>query len=198
MIIHRFQDYLIQLNKFLFIPLLIVNKDPISSESAYVTLPQPDQITEREKEDAMGAYLMMFAAVAVALPLPVVNLIAAIVYYYVNRSKSRFVHFHSLQSLISQLPTTLLNWGLLYWSIRIWFFNSLEADDYFFGYLLTTVIANLLYLVFSIIGAVQARKGRMYYFLFFGKLSYELVFSKSSTLKYKGEETIIHQNSPPN
>ena len=198
MIIHRFQDYLIQLNKFLFIPLLIVNKDPISSESAYVTLPQPDQITEREKEDAMGAYLMMFAAVAVALPLPVVNLIAAIVYYYVNRSKSRFVHFHSLQSLISQLPTTLLNWGLLYWSIRIWFFNSLEADDYFFGYLFTTVIANLLYLVFSIIGAVQARKGRMYYFLFFGKLSYELVFSKSSTLKYKGEETIIHQNSPPN
>ncbi|HAQ70127.1 MAG TPA: hypothetical protein DCR48_04045 [Flavobacteriales bacterium] len=198
MIIHRFQDYLIQLNKFLFIPLLIVNKDPISSESAYVTLPQPDQITEREKEDAMGAYLMMFAAVAVALPLPVVNLIAAIVYYYVNRSKSRFVHFHSLQSLISQLPTTLLNWGLLYWSIRVWFFNSLEADDYFFGYFLTTVIANLLYLVFSIIGAVQARKGRMYYFLFFGKLSYELVFSKSSTLKYKGEETIIHQNSPPN
>jgi len=198
MIIHRFQDYLIQLNKFLFIPLLIVNKDPISSESAYVTLPQPDQITEREKEDAMGAYLMMFAAVAVALPLPVVNLIAAIVYYYVNRSKSRFVHFHSLQSLISQLPTTLLNWGLLYWSIRVWFFNSLEADDYFFGYFLTTVIANLLYLVFSIIGAVQARKGRMYYFLFFGKLSYELVFAKSSTLKYKGEETIIHQNSPPN
>ena len=198
MIIHRFQDYLIQLNKFLFIPLLIVNKDPISSESAYVTLPQPDQITEREKEDAMGAYLMMFAAVAVALPLPVVNLIAAIVYYYVNRSKSRFVHFHSLQSLISQLPTTLLNWGLLYWSIRVWFFNSLEADDYFFGYFLTTVIANLLYLVFSIIGAVQARKGRMYYFLFFDKLSYELVFSKSSTLKYKGEETIIHQNSPPN
>ncbi|MDB4104741.1 DUF4870 domain-containing protein [Salibacteraceae bacterium] len=177
---------------------MIVNKDPISSESAYVTLPQPDQITEREKEDAMGAYLMMFAAVAVALPLPVVNLIAAIVYYYVNRSKSRFVHFHSLQSLISQLPTTLLNWGLLYWSIRVWFFNSLEADDYFFGYFLTTVIANLLYLVFSIIGAVQARKGRMYYFLFFGKLSYELVFSKSSTLKYKGEETIIHQNSPPN
>jgi len=198
MIIHRFQDYLIQLNKFLFIPLLIVNKDPISSESAYVTLPQPDQITEREKEDAMGAYLMMFAAVAVALPLPVVNLIAAIIYYYVNRSKSRFVHFHSLQSLISQLPTTLLNWGLLYWSIRVWFFNSLEADDYFFGYFLTTVIANLLYLVFSIIGAVQARKGRMYYFLFFGKLSYELVFAKSSTLKYKGEETIIHQNSPPN
>ena len=70
----------------------------------YYPLPQPEEIPEREKEDAMGAYLMMFAAVAIGLPLPIINLIASFIYYYINRKKSRFIHFHSLQSLLSQIP----------------------------------------------------------------------------------------------
>ena len=61
--------------------------------TAYIEIPQPDALGEREKEDAMGAYFMMFAALASSLPLPIINLIAAIVYYYINRKKSRFVHF---------------------------------------------------------------------------------------------------------
>ena len=174
-----------------------MNENLMMEDSAYFSLPQPDQIPEREREDAMGAYLMMFAAVAVALPLPVINLIAAIIYYYVNRTKSRFIHFHSLQSLLSQLPTTLMNWGLLYWSLKIWFFNSLEVDDYFKGYILTTILANILYLVFSIMAAIQARKGRMYYFIFFGKLSYQMVFSKSSSITYKDDSAGLYENRPP-
>jgi uncharacterized membrane protein len=176
---------------------LELNEEHMRDDGAFFPLPQPDQIPEREREDAMGAYLMMFAAVAVALPLPVINLIAAIIYYFVNRTKSRFIHFHSLQSLLSQLPTTLMNWGLLYWSLRIWFFNSLEFDDYYKGYLLTTILANLLYLIFSIIAAVKARKGRMYYFMFFGKLTYQLVFSRSSSITYKGESGALYENKPP-
>ena len=39
----------------------------------------------RIKEDAMGAYFMMFATAAMGLPLPILNLVAAIIYYYVNR-----------------------------------------------------------------------------------------------------------------
>lgn len=69
----------------------------------------------------MGAYLMMFSSLATSLPLPVINLIAAVVYYYVNRKKSRFIHFNCLQSLLSQLPTTLVNWILLYWALQIFF-----------------------------------------------------------------------------
>lgn len=164
----------------------------------YHPLPQPDEIPEREREDAMGAYLMMFAAVAVALPLPVINLIAAIVYYYVNRRKSRFIHFHSLQSLLSQLPTTLMNWGLLYWIISIWLLHNSEADDLFFGYLAMVIVANLLYFVFSLIAAVKARKGRMYYLVFFGKLSYDIVFSRNRQFRYEGDrETERAENKPP-
>src|SRR6267154_5926913 len=87
----------------------------------YYPLPQPEEIPEREKEDAMGAYLMMFAAVAIGLPLPINNLIASVIYYYINRKKSRFIHFHSLQALLSQIPTTLINWGVVIWGVTIFF-----------------------------------------------------------------------------
>jgi len=40
----------------------------------YYPLQQPEDISEREKEDAMGSYLMMFAAVAIGLPLPIINI----------------------------------------------------------------------------------------------------------------------------
>jgi len=156
-------------------------------ESGYHPLPQPDDIPDREKEDAMGAYLMMFAAVAVALPLPVINLIAAVIYYYVNRSKSRYVHFHALQSLWSQLPTTLINWGVLFWSVRIFLFNLMEPDELYYGYLVMAVIANLLYFIFSIIAAIKSRKGQFYYFLFFGKLSYEQIYSVRNRRNYDNE-----------
>lgn len=163
----------------------------------YHPLPQPNEIPDREREDAMGAYLMMFAAVAVALPLPVINLIAAIIYYFVNRRKSKFIHFHSLQSLLSQLPTTLMSWGLLAWVIRIWLLDLNEPNDYFKGYLIATVAANLIYFTFSLVAAVRARKGRMYYLIFFGRVSYEFVFSKKRKFRYLNEEEEIVENRPP-
>tara|TARA_B110000971_G_scaffold40507_1_gene39694 strand:- start:557 stop:835 length:279 start_codon:yes stop_codon:yes gene_type:complete len=53
----------------------------------YIPLPQTEELTSREKEDSIGAYLIMFAAFAVSIPLPIVNSIAAIIYFYINRKK---------------------------------------------------------------------------------------------------------------
>ncbi|HET6244505.1 MAG: DUF4870 domain-containing protein, partial [Bacteroidetes bacterium] len=147
----------------------------------------------RECEDAMGAYLMMFASIGAGLPLPVINLIAAVIYYYINRSKSRFVRFHSLQSLISQIPLTLLNSVAVFWTIRILFYNQFNFSDTYIGYVIMLFLANIIYFIFSIVGAVKARKGRFYYFVFFGKVAYESVY------KIK-EETVIPEvvNKPPN
>ena len=61
--------------------------------STYLPLPQPNELDEREKEDAMGAYFMMFAALASSLPLPIINLIAAVIYYYINRKKTGLFTF---------------------------------------------------------------------------------------------------------
>jgi uncharacterized Tic20 family protein len=164
----------------------------MSNENIYHPVEQPDDIPIREREDAMGAYLMMFAALAAGLPLPIINLIAALVYYFTNRSKSRFIEFHSLQSLFSQIPTTLLNAGLVVWTLRILFkdgsfFNEnsfaegfATVGDMYWGYIYVVIAANLIYVIFSIVGAVYARKGRMYYFIFFGKLSYHVAYRKKS------------------
>ncbi|WP_258102640.1 DUF4870 domain-containing protein [Marinoscillum sp. MHG1-6] len=169
----------------------------------YHPVEQIDDLSLREREDAMGAYLMMFAALAAGLPLPIINLIAAIIYYFLNRAKSRFVKFHSLQSLLSQIPTTLLNAGLVFWTFRIIFKNgSFNDSDIFiegfasvseayWGYLWVVVGANLLYVIFSIIGAIKARQGRYYYFLFFGKLAYHQAYK----IENEGGQSTI--NEPP-
>lgn len=147
-------------------------------------VPQPNEISERDREDAMGAYLMMFAAVAVSLPLPIINLVAAIIYYYVNRTKSKFIHFHCLQSLISQIPTTLSNWFLLFWALQIWVFKNWKFDNYFFIYLGFVVLVNIVYIIFSLIAAIKARKGKLYYFIIFGTVSYNTVFNRNTDLEY--------------
>jgi len=155
-------------------------------------LPQPDEIAEREKEDAMGAYLMMFAAVAVGLPLPIINLIAAIVYYYVNRKKSRFIHFHCLQSLLSQIPTTLINWVVVIWAVRI-FLTDLTLNETFWAAVVFAGASTFLYFIVSIIAAYKARQGKMYYFLFFGKIAYEAAYR----VKPEDENPSEPINKPP-
>jgi len=155
-------------------------------------LPQPHEIPEREKEDAMGAYLMMFAAVAIGLPLPIINLIAAIIYYFINKGKSRFIHFHSLQALISQIPTTLINWALVIWAVRI-FLTDRDWTDEFWAYAIFAAAATVFYFGMSMIGAFYARKGRIYYFLFFGKVSYEAAFGVKAS---DGRVNVVENRSP--
>jgi uncharacterized membrane protein len=168
-----------------------------NTQAGYHPLPQPEELTLREREDAMGAYLMMFAAIGAGLPLPVINLIAAIIYYYLNRSKSRFVHFHSMQAVLSQIPTSIMNGVLVFWTFQrlfyldCGFFKCPYWNEYI-GFACMVGIANLLYFIFSIIAAIRARQGRMYYFMFFGKLCYHKVFSVKPEQEVK--QTV---NTPP-
>ena len=69
----------------------------MSELAEYHPIPQPEEISTREKEDAMGSYLMMFAAIGAGLPLPMLNIIATFIDYFLHKSKGRFVRFHVLQ-----------------------------------------------------------------------------------------------------
>lgn len=159
----------------------------------YYDLEQPGELSKKEKEDAMGAYLMMFAAIGAGLPLPIINLIASVIYYFVQKKNTRFVRFHSLQSLWSQIPTTLINAGAMYWTLQIFLFDNLEISDMYYGYLGMLIILNLAYFAFSIVGAVKARNGKMYYFLFFGKICYHQVYQ----IKDEFENESVNVNLPP-
>ena len=136
-----------------------------------IRIPQPGEIGEREKEDAMGAYLMMFAAWGVGLPLPLLSLIAAFIYFMVNRKTSRFVAFHAWQSLASQLPVSLANVAAIAWLLAI-LFAGFRFPAAFFVYLIFTGLVNVLYVVYSLVAMVKARKGQMYYLPLFGRLAY--------------------------
>ena len=163
----------------------------------YHPLPKPSELTEREKEDAMGGYLMMFASIAAGLPLPIVNLIASVVYYYMNRKKSRFIHFHALQSLLTQIPISLGNAILVFSSINLFIVQEVNSvPDGFIVLASTVALINLLYFIFSIVAAIRARKGRMYYFVFFGKWCYEKIYSTTANWHYS-EEPENDVNLPP-
>jgi len=127
-------------------------------------LPQPHELTEREKEDAMGAYLMMFAAWGAGFPLPMVGLIASVIYFYLNKKSSPFTAFHSYQGLLTHIPISLLNAAAVIWGIVL---VLGKYSGHFRIYAMFCVFAgiwNALYMVYSIIACIKARKGRFYYF----------------------------------
>lgn len=168
--------------------------------SNFADIPQPEELSGKEKEQAMTSYLMMFASTAVGLPFPMINLIAAIAYHYMVRDRSRFVHFHSSQSLISQLPVTFLNAIAVGWVIHSLFnsspdavtlFDKIGLTDEFISFLIMVATANVIYFLFSLLAAIQAFRGRMFYFIFFGKVAYVRAFKISASSSDKP------RNRPP-
>lgn len=166
---------------------------PADAGSPAVRLPQPDEIPEREKEDAMAAYLMMFASLAIGLPIPLFNLVASFVYYLVNRKTSPFVGFHALQSLLSHLPVVFVNAGLVAWLV-VAIVGPAGFHGMFFAYLIFTVLLNLLYITISIVALVHARKGRFYYMPFFGRVSFLRFYGPKAEARRK---TPAWENRPP-
>jgi len=161
------------------------------SEPQFHPLPQPGDLAEREKEDAMGAYLMMFAAWGAGLPLPLINVIAAIIYFFVNRGKGRYVLFHCHQAMSTQVATGLVNAGAIFWSLRIFFSEHWHIQRYYVAYLLAAVIINVFYLGYSIAAAVRARRGQIFYFPFFGLLAYRAAFA----VRDEAQSSLV--NRPP-
>jgi uncharacterized membrane protein len=161
--------------------------------SGGVRLPQPEEIPERDKEDAMGAYLMMFASLAIGLPIPLVNLIASMIYFFVNRKNSVFAAFHSLQALLTHIPVVLLNAGMVGWLV-----GSLVVKDgfahAFFWYLFFTILANLAYIIWSIVALVRARKGRFVYFPLIGRFCFGRYYGPNAEKHRRPKQW---ENKPP-
>lgn len=148
--------------------------------NSIASLPQPDDVTHKEREDAMGAYLMMFATWVISLPLPVLNLLAAVIYFYVNKGSSRFVAFHALQSLISQTVTTILNVVLLGWLIRILILNN-QFDSRFWAYSIFVGLINLIYIIVSLVAMNKAHHGQMFYMPLIGTFVFDRYYGHKAT-----------------
>jgi uncharacterized membrane protein len=160
---------------------------------AGIVLPQPADLTEREKEDAMGAYLMMFAAWGAGFPLPGVGLIASIIYYYINKKASNFAAYHSYQALLTHIPISLVNAAAVIWGVVLFMEHSHVYLRHYAAFGLFAAIWNVLYMAFSIRACVRARKGRFFYFWVFGRLAFATYYLPPRTAKAVRDE----RNLPP-
>jgi len=126
--------------------------------------------TEHEAEAASGSYLMSLIAIIAGLPLPIVNLIATLIFYIANRKSTYFVRWHCTQALLSQCSLFLINSCGFWWSMSILFTEQTISNGYL-AYLLSAFIFNLAEFAVTVFTAIQTRKGIHVSWWFYGGLT---------------------------
>ena len=126
--------------------------------------------TEHEREKACNSYLMSLVAVIAGLPLPIINLLATLFFYIGNRKSTFFVRWHCTQALLSQIVLLFANSYSFWWTVSILFTDE-KATNYYFGYLFTVIVFNVLEIISTIYCAVQTRKGKHVEVFFFGNVT---------------------------
>ena len=132
---------------------------------------------EHEAEKASNSYLMSLIAVIVGLPLPIINLIATLIFYLGNRSGTYFVRWHCTQALLSQLSLLFINSFGFWWTVSIIFTDEAITSKYI-AYLIAAIIFNLTEFIATIYTAIQTRKGIHVEWWFYGNLTNLICKSK--------------------
>jgi len=127
-------------------------------------------IHEEEAEKASYAYLMSTVILIIGLPMPIINLLAILIFYLSNRKRTYFVRFHCLQSFLSQLVVIILNTIAISWTLSI-IFGSYSVTNIYIAYIITVLFCNLIEFVASLYAAVRVRKKRDVRLWIFGALT---------------------------
>lgn len=125
---------------------------------------------EMEKEKASNCYLMSLIAVMAGLPLPIINLMATLMFYLSNRKSTYFVRWHCTQTLLSQSTLLIVNSIGFSWTMAI-AFGSDTLSNMYFAYMITIITFNLLEFIFTIAAAIKTRKGEHVEWWFWGTLT---------------------------
>ncbi len=126
--------------------------------------------SEHEAEKASNSYLMSLLAIIAGLPLPIINLIATIVFYLGNRKGTYFVRWHCTQALVSQLTVLMMNSVGFWWTISIIFSDEVISGKYI-SYIITILIFNILDIIATIYTAIKTRNGIHVEWWFYGGLT---------------------------
>jgi uncharacterized Tic20 family protein len=133
---------------------------------------------EHEAEKASNSYLMSLIALIAGLPLPIINLIATLIFYLGNRKGTYFVRWHCTQALLSQLSVLFINSFGFWWTVSILFTDEAITDKYI-AYIISALIFNLTEFIATIYTAIQTRKGIHVTWWFYGNLSNLICKSES-------------------
>ena len=138
-----------------------------------------ERIYPHEYEQASNSYLMSVVAVIAGLPIPMLNLFAAIIFYLGSRKGGYFVRWHAIQSALGQAILVPFNSVAIAWTIRVLVNSDREAhfngNDYETGsfiigslrdagscywmYILFILFLNVVEFVIIIYTASRVRKG---------------------------------------
>lgn len=113
---------------------------------------------ESELERASNSYLMSLVAVLGGLPLPIMNLLASVLFYFGNRNSTPFVKWHITQALLAQLTMFFFNTVGFWWTIYI-LFDDTKTTNYYIGYMITVVVFNIIEFFTTLYVATQVRNG---------------------------------------
>lgn len=126
--------------------------------------------SEHEAEKASNSYLMSFIALIAGLPLPIINLIATLIFYMGNRNGTYYVRWHCTQALLSQLSMLFINSFGFWWTVSIIFTDETITSKYI-AYIITVLIFNVTEFIATIYTAIQTRKGIHVEWWFYGNLT---------------------------
>lgn len=125
---------------------------------------------EHEAEKASNSYLMSLIAVMAGLPLPIINLLATLIFYLNNRKSTYFVRWHCTQALLSQFSLLLMNSFGFWWTISVVFGDENVSSNYI-AYIITILLFNLIEFTATIYTAIQTREGKHVEWLFYSTLT---------------------------
>jgi hypothetical protein len=133
---------------------------------------------EHEAESASSSYLMSLIAIIVGMPIPIINLIATLIFYLGNRKSTYFVRWHCTQALLSQLSMLFINSYGFWWTISILFTDESITSKYI-AFIIAAIVFNLIEFIATIYTAIQTRKGIHIEWWFYGSLTN--IICKSNT-----------------
>ena len=125
---------------------------------------------EHEAETASNSYLMSLIAIIVGLPLPIINLIATLIFYVGNRKGAYFVRWQCTQALLSQLSMLFMNSYGFWWTISILFTDEIISTNYI-AYMIVALTFNIVEFITTIYTAIKTRKGIHVEWWFYGSLT---------------------------
>jgi uncharacterized Tic20 family protein len=127
--------------------------------------------SEHEAEKASNSYLMSLIAIMAGLPLPIINLIATLIFYIGNRNGTYFVRWHCTQALVSQASLLLINSFGFWWTISI-IFDSQTINNEYIAFIITALLFNITEFIATIHTAIATRNGKHVEWWFYGSLTH--------------------------
>ena len=134
---------------------------------------------EHECERASNSYLMSVVALIAGLPLPIINLIATLAFWFGNKKSTYFVRWHCTQALLSQAVLLVMNSVGFWWTILV-ITQERSISNAYISYILTIILFNLIEFIATAYTAQKTRNGVHVEWWFYGDLTNELIKPKDA------------------